>query len=225
MRDAHDARQGAEGRGEDFQSGSRKLQLSQGQGGDLLTCWASGRAVDRLPLCDGAWLENACPSVDASDTPHLFPGRRMRCTERTGWGWQSQAVFMMALAGPDPADVPMMLSMNTRVQRLCCKRCCPVSWESPFVRCRRMRQAFLMQLRCPVCMTMQPDLLRCPTCRNVGYCSQGLSMQHVSRTLACLVSIGAGWFLWFEFQKGAEHLQADAGRHKFWCSQDVKGPK
>ncbi|CAJ1427657.1 unnamed protein product [Effrenium voratum] len=65
--------------------------------------------------------------------------------------------------GPDPADVPMMLSMNTRVQ-------------------------------CPVCMTMQPDLLRCPTCRNVGYCS-------------------------------AEHLQADAGRHKFWCSQDVKGPK
>mmetsp|Transcript_32392 Transcript_32392/g.60993 ORF Transcript_32392/g.60993 Transcript_32392/m.60993 type:complete len:257 (+) Transcript_32392:27-797(+) len=26
------------------------------------------------------------------------------------------------------------------------------------------------RVQCPVCMTMQADLLRCPTCRNVGYC-------------------------------------------------------
>ncbi|CAL1156029.1 unnamed protein product [Cladocopium goreaui] len=45
-----------------------------------------------------------------------------------------------SLEGSECLDVPMMLSMNTRVQ-------------------------------CPVCMTMRTDLVRCPTCRNVGYCS------------------------------------------------------
>ncbi|CAE7401107.1 unnamed protein product [Symbiodinium natans] len=31
------------------------------------------------------------------------------------------------------------------------------------------------RVQCPVCMVMQQELLRCPQCRNVGYCS----MQHL----------------------------------------------
>ena len=30
--------------------------------------------------------------------------------------------------------------------------------------------------RCPVCMTMRADLVRCPRCRNVGYCSSSLNI-------------------------------------------------
>ena len=96
---------------------------------------------------------------------------------------------ILSLAGSECLDVPMMLSMNTRVQ---CQSCIwktmenhgkpfkilqvPsavsvwISW-SLFWLCESL---CLRCVRCPVCMTMRTDLVRCPTCRNVGYCSLGL---------------------------------------------------
>ena len=59
------------------------------------------------------------------------------------------------------AAMPGVLSMNTRVQ---CRSC---SLHCTALQAPRMRAHLA---RCPVCMTMQKDLLRCPACRNVGYC-------------------------------------------------------
>eukprot|EP00933_Yihiella_yeosuensis_P068390 TRINITY_DN7396_c1_g1_i1.p1 TRINITY_DN7396_c1_g1~~TRINITY_DN7396_c1_g1_i1.p1 ORF type:complete len:260 (+),score=58.31 TRINITY_DN7396_c1_g1_i1:103-882(+) len=47
------------------------------------------------------------------------------------------------------------------------------------------------RVTCPVCMTMKPDMLRCPRCRNVGYCCAEHMRQDAERH-SCWCFAGSG---------------------------------
>lgn len=44
---------------------------------------------------------------------------------------------------------------------------------------------------CPVCLTMCPEMVRCPTCRNVGYCSHMHMQEDVRRHGAWCFPVGS----------------------------------